>query len=118
MIWGPDPDPEDAQAESLLVRVRQDALLRLWDTQEQLEGAQVELTRLRGALAGFQKACELLWSAAVTSQTQRMQDNAALSGRIVELTNQVLTLHKQGAGVTLTHATVWIAPYSHHSSSF
>ena len=56
--------------------MQQDALLRLWDTQEQLEGAQVELTRLRVALTGFQTACELLWSATMNSETQRMQETA------------------------------------------
>ncbi len=72
--------------------MRQDPLFRLWETQEQLEDAQVELERLRRQLAGVQHACEFLCSFALKSETQRLQAIAALS----ELSTQVLGTRKQG----------------------
>ena len=74
----------------------------LWDTQEQLEDVQGEVARLSMQLAGAHKACELLGSVALNAELQRMQETAALSAHINELSNQVLAMHQQGTWVCFT----------------
>lgn len=96
LVLAHDPYPEDAPADSPPDRMRQDPLLRMWDAQEQLVAAQVELARLRADLAGFQRAGQFACLALVSSETRRMQETAALSARIVELSDQLLATHKQG----------------------